>query len=507
MSVSQSHSRSAATPPIEGQPLPERPLIYEINTWPWLEELTRREGRAVTLGTVPAAEWDALAALPVDAVWLMGVWERSPAGLAVAVADADKMASFREALPDLSPDDIVGSPYCVRRYEVDARLGGRAGLAAARAELARRGIGLVLDFVPNHVAPDHPWTREHPGYFIHGTAAELAEAPDDYYQAGEAILARGRDPFFPPWPDVVQLNAFDAGLRSAATATLIDIGGQCDGLRCDMAMLMTNEVFGRTWGERAGPPPDVEYWPAILPAVRAAHPHLCFIAEVYWDMEWAMMSQGFDLCYDKRLYDRLRLEPPEAVRQHLTADPDYQDKLVRFIENHDEPRAATVFAADQQRVAAVVAHTLPGAKLLHEGQVEGRGVQLPVFLGRRSSEDADDKTRAFYRRLLPLLRMPALQTGDWHLCAISGWPANNTFHNLVAWSWQTSTQRCIIVANLTDTAAQGRVQLTWPDLAGQSWVFQDRLSGAAFEHSGDEILNAGLYVDLPPWGYHFFELR
>ncbi len=487
--------------------LPARPVIYEINTWVWLDDLSRRAGEPVTLGTVPAAEWDALAALPVDAVWLMGVWERSPASRTIALANPDLMADFRAALPDLTPADIVGSPYSVRRYEVDTHLGGRAGLAAARAELARRGISLILDFVPNHVAPDHPWTGDHPTFFIQGTAADIAAAPDAYYRAGEAILARGRDPYFPPWPDVVQINAFDAGLREATIATLIDLGGQCDGLRCDMAMLMTDDVFGRTWGETAGPPPPVEYWPEILPAVRAVHPHLRFIAEVYWDMEWAMMTQGFDFCYDKRLYDRLNQESAESVRRHLTADPSYQDQLVRFIENHDETRAAATFGPDRERVAAVLTHTLSGAKLLHEGQIAGRRVKLPVFLGRRPDETPDAAIQRFYRRLLPLLRMPALREGQWQLCALTGWPGNESFRQMVAWSWRSDTQQCVIVVNLTETAAQGRVQLVWPQLAGQEWVFQDRLSGAAFEHAGDEILNTGLYVDLPAWGYHFFELR
>ncbi|MEZ4515695.1 MAG: alpha-amylase family glycosyl hydrolase [Chloroflexota bacterium] len=491
----------------QGIVLPARPVIYEINTWVWLDELRGRLGRPVTLGTIPASEWEAVAAMPADAVWLMGVWERSPLGAAIAANDPGLMAACREALPDLTPDDFVGSPYCVRRYEVDSRLGGRAELAAARAELAQRGVGLILDFVPNHVAPDHPWTREHPEYFIQGTPADLAATPEDYYQVGETILARGRDPFFPPWPDVVQLNAFSPELRAAMTETLLDIGEQCDGLRCDMAMLMTNEVFVRTWGERAGAPLPEEYWPQIIPAIHQTHPHLCFIAEVYWDMEWTMMTQGFNYCYDKRLYDRLEQETAESVRQHLTADPSYQDRLVRFIENHDEARAAATFGPERMYTAAVVTFTLPGARLLYEGQADGREVKLPVFLSRRPAEPPDRNVQTFYRRLLPLLRMPALNEGQWQLCALTGWSGNESFHQLAAWSWQSDTQQCVIVVNLTDTAAQGRVQLVWPQLAGQTWVFQDRLSGAAFEHSGDEILNAGLYVDLPAWGYHFFELR
>ena len=146
-----------------GPAWPRHPVVYEVNTWVWLGEVGARAGRRVGLGSVPAAEWDALARWGPDAVWLMGVWERSPAGRRIALSDDALVRSFRAALPDVDLErDVPGSPYCVRRYTVDARLGGPEGLAAARAELARRGIRLVLDLVPNHVAPDHPWVREHP---------------------------------------------------------------------------------------------------------------------------------------------------------------------------------------------------------------------------------------------------------------------------------------------------------------------------------------------------------
>ena len=162
------------------------------------------------------------------------------------------LTDFRRALPDFTEEDNVGSPYCVRRYIVDARLGGREGLAFAREQLAKRGMRLVLDYVPNHVAPDHPWALEHPEYFIQGSLEDLEREPAAFLQVGEKIIACGRDPYFPAWPDVLQLNAFHPGLRQAAIETVTEIASQCDGMRCDMAMLLMNPIFERTWGERAG---------------------------------------------------------------------------------------------------------------------------------------------------------------------------------------------------------------------------------------------------------------
>ena len=133
--------------------------------------------------------------------------------------------------------------------------GGPAGLAAARAALAARGIRLLLDYVPNHVAPDHPWVTSRPELFIQGDEHDLEADPAGWVAAGGRVLAHGRDPYFPPWPDVVQLDASSPALRAATAETLAGIAGQCDGIRCDMAMLMINDVFARTWGGRAGPAP------------------------------------------------------------------------------------------------------------------------------------------------------------------------------------------------------------------------------------------------------------
>ena len=311
------------------------PFIYEIDTWVWLEELSRREGASLDLASVPGSEWDALAGLGFDAVWLMGVWERSPAGVEIALANDALVESFRSALPDFVAADVVGSPYCIRDYRVDPHLGGPDALAAARAALAERGLRLILDFVPNHVAPDHPWTNTHPEYFVRGSQEDLERDPASFVRVGDAILANGRDPYFPAWPDVVQLNAFSPDLRAAVVQTLSSIAGQCDGVRCDMAMLMMNDIFERTWGERVGGPPGDDYWPTVIPAVKGADPGFVFIAEAYWDLEWALQQQGFDYCYDKRLYDRLVGADAESVRGHLSGDVGYQQGLVSFIENHD----------------------------------------------------------------------------------------------------------------------------------------------------------------------------
>ena len=487
--------------------LPRYPIIYEINTWVWLGELSRKYQRHVNLATVPEEEWKTIATYGFDAVWLMGVWERSPAGIEISMRNPGLLEDFHRALPDFTAADNVGSPYCVRNYVVDPHLGGPEGLAKARTELAKRGLRLILDFVPNHVAPDHPWVAEHPDYFIQGNYGDSVREPAAFIATGGHVFACGRDPFFPAWPDVLQLNAFNPGLRQAVIETVTAIAGQCDGIRCDMAMLMLNDIFERTWGARAGVRPADDYWRALIPAIKARWPEFRFMAEAYWDLEWELQQQGFDFCYDKKLYDRMEHGPAENIRMHLCADRAYQEGMVRFIENHDEPRAAATFPDGKGRAAAVAILTLPGLRLLHEGQFEGLTTRLPVFLARRPAEPVDQDLAAFYEKLLQETGRDLFRTGEWHLCERSGWPDNQSCLNLLAWCWSKDDERSFIIVNFSDVTSQALVRVPWDELRDKMWRLDDMLSGETFERSGYDMREVGLYIELGPWECHLFQVR
>jgi len=463
------------------------PTLYEINTWVWLTELSRTKGKPIDLSCVPAEEWDRLAEYGFHAVWLMGVWERSPAGIAIANQNKSLVDEFRRVLPDYRPQDNIGSAYCIRRYIVDSHLGGPAGLAVARRELGSRGMKLLLDFVPNHVASDHPWVSDHPEYFIQGHAGDARNDPASFMEIQGRVFACGRDPFFP------------------AIDTVSSIAAQCDGVRCDMSMLLLNDIFERTWGARGGQRPPTEYWADVISVLKKANPNFLFMAEAYWDLEWQLQQLGFDFCYDKRLYDRLEHEKAESVRLHLCADLSYQKKLLRFLENHDEPRAAATFSPSKERAAAVAIASLPGARLFHEGQLEGRKVKLPVFLARRPAEPVDPAIQMFYTRLLLAIRAPIFGDGDWKLCERSGWPDNSSFENVVAWSWVKGIDRRLIVVNLSEQSAQAHVRVTWEDVRGATVHLIDALSHATYDRAGSDMLSLGLYVELAPWACHFLK--
>lgn len=482
------------------------PTIYEINTAAWLQRLRGKFGRALGLGDVPASEWDALAGLSVDAVWLMGVWERSPVGREIALRTPELRAGYQAALPDVQEDDVLGSPYCVRDYVVDARFGGAEGLRGARQRLAERNLALILDYVPNHVASDHPWVTAHPECLLTGTRSELAARPKEFVEIEGVVFAKGRDPYFDPWQDVLQLNAFSAALREGAAETIAAIADQCDGVRCDMAMLMTSEVFARTWGERAGPAPQAEFWPTLIGRCRESHPDFLFIAEVYWDMEATLQQQGFDLCYDKRLYDRLVHDSASAVRDHLQADNGYQRPLIRFIENHDEPRAAATFGSARGRAAAIVMSTTQGARLYHDGQLDGFRTHLPIQLGRGPDEASDRDLRTFYERLLRASADSRAGSREWRLCDCGG-SENDPHPQLVAWCWSNAHARYLVVVNLSPAHADGEVRLPWRDLAGRTWIFSDQLGEDHVTRAGDVLADQGLAIALDGWRFRFLALH
>jgi len=483
------------------------PSLYQINTRVWLTGLSRNLGRAATLDDIPDAALDQVAELGFDWVWLLSVWRIGSIARQVSLTNPEWLAEFRHTLPDLRDNDIAGSGFAIAGYEVDPRLGGNAALARLRDRLRARGQRLMLDFVPNHTGLDHPWIHEHPEYYISGTESDLTRAPLNYgvvkRAAGNLILAHGRDPYFPGWPDTLQLNYGCAATVDAMLAELLKVAAQCDGVRCDMAMLVVPEVFERTWHIPAEP-----FWPNATARVRERVPGFRFMAEVYWDMEWALQQQGFDYTYDKRLYDRLREGHARPVRDHLRAELDYQNRSARFLENHDEPRAAATFARDIHEAAAVITFLAPGLRFFHQGQLEGRTKRISPHLCRAPDEAVDDGLNRFYGRLLDVLRHPVVRSGEWRLLeSTPAWDGNWTADCFIAFAWfGTGGEQLVVAVNYAPNQSQAYVRLPFPELAGRQWCLRDLVGGVTYERDGDALGSAGLYLDLRPWHYHVFEM-
>jgi hypothetical protein len=459
------------------------------------------------LDDVPDAELDRLAEKGFDWVWFLSVWRTGQAIRKVSRENQQWRQEFRETLPDLRETDIAGSGFAITGYEVPSNLGGAAALARLRQRLAKRGLRLMLDFVPNHLGLDHPWVESHPEYFVAGTEAALTRAPQDYVRVkrsrGDLILAHGRDPYFPGWPDTLQLDYSHPATQEAMMGELVTIAGQCDGVRCDMAMLVLPEVFERTWGCRTQP-----FWPNATQQVRERHPDFLFMAEVYWDLEWTLQQQGFDYAYDKRLYDRLREGHARPVREHFHAEIECQNKLARFLENHDEPRAAAAFPAEVHKAAAVITFLSPGLRFFHQGQLEGRIKRISPHLVRAPLEPTDKALQQFYDSLLAVLRQPQVRDGQWRLLeCLPAWEGHSSADCFLAFAWDgVDGNRLLVTVNFAPNQSQCYVPLPYPELGGQDVQLKDLLTPAAYGRNGSNLLSPGLYLDLPPWGYHAFAM-
>jgi glycosidase len=495
-----------------------RPSLLQINTRARLSEHGQALGRAATLDDIPDADLDHIAADGFDWVWLLGVWQTGDAARAVSLSQPEWQAEYRHVLIDYTPADVAGSPFAVREYVVHRDFGGPAALARLRQRLDKRGVRLMLDFVPNHTAPDHPWVRQHPEFYVHGTADDRNREPQNYVAVetadGPRVLAHGRDPYFPGWPDTLQLNYRHRGLREAMAHTLEDIAQQCDGVRCDMAMLVLPDVIQRTWGERARPPDgsapvDAPFWPEAIARVRRRRPDFVFMAEAYWDLEWTLQQQGFDYTYDKRLYDRLAEQHAAAVAGHLHADAEYQRRSARFIENHDEPRAAATFPPAVHPAAAVVALLVPGLSFVHEGQTTGRRLRTSNHLRRRAPEPVDRELETFYERLQGVMRRRVAREGDWRLAGVApAWDGNHTAEQFIAFTWQRDNERLLIAVNYAPRAGQCWVRPAFgSELERTPVVLRDLLDPTVrYERNGTDLAGKGLYLDVPPWHAHVFDV-
>jgi glycosidase len=485
---------------------PRYPSLYQINTRVWLTDLSRTLGRRAKLDDIPDAELDRLARMGFDWVWFLSVWQTGPAAQAVSRSNPEWRREFQETLPDLRDEDIPGSGFAITGYTVHTDLGGDAALARLHDRLKKRGLKLMLDFVPNHMGLGHPWTEEHPQHFIRGNESDLAQAPQNYTRVkrkgGTEVFAYGRDPYFAGWPDTLQLNYANPATQEAMLGELLRIAGQCDGVRCDMAMLVLPEVFERTWGQRAP-----LFWPGATRRVRERIPNFTFMAEVYWDLEWTMQQQGFDYAYDKRLYDRLRDRHTRPVRDHFRAGLDFQDKLARFLENHDEPRAAATFPPDVHQAAAVITFLSPGFRFFHQGQFEGRQKRISPHLGRGPNEPTNQTTCRFYERLMNVLRNPTVRDGTWNLLDCTpAWDGNSTHDCILAFAWH-GADRLVVAVNYAPNRSQCHVRLPFPNLAGRGWKLQDQLSSAVYDWKGDDLERSGLFLDMAPWQACVFKLH
>jgi hypothetical protein len=468
-----------------------QPLIFEVNTRCWLRALSNQTGRLVTLATVLEEEIVLWKKRGFTHIWLMGVWATGPKTGAVARTQPNLHKLSEEAFGTRSAEKIVSSPFAVADLTVAESLGGAVALRQFRAQLHRHDLALVLDFIPNHLGLDHRWLIERNGLFVRSAAQRLETFPVAHDE-GTSWVAHGKDPYFPAWNDTAQLDYREPLTRAAMIEALHSVASQCDGVRCDMAMLLLNEVFAKTWTHFPSEvtAPSGEFWAEAISAVKGQYPQFMFIAEAYWDLEPRLQALGFDYVYDKKFFDYLTRRDYAALQRHVRA---VKGKFhpVRFLENHDEAPIASLLTVPEQKAAAVLLLVQPGLRLLHDGQLAGKTRRTPVQFADYWLESVNSEMTAFYDRLLAVLSQTGIGCGEMEFC-------DTGLAHCFAIKWKTG---------------DGRITLAVVNLAPQRAKFQIRdlergCKMANIYSDGDSTwnwTNEGLHLNLAPCGFELLE--
>ena len=481
--------------------------LYEINTRVWIKKFNDN----AKLSDIPDGYFEDIASKGINYIWLMGIWKTCKDLIPKYCFEPDLVSSYSKSLKDWKKNDVIGSPFSIDEYAVDPSLGNFEDLKLLKEKLNSLGLKLILDFIPNHFGASTKLLHTKPDLFLQGNEEHLKTDPFTFFkfsEKNELIFAHGRDPLFPAWTDTVQVDYSNDDTRIFMTNQLLKLAEICDGVRCDMAMLPLNNVFANTWAgvlkNENCMKNKTEFWLDTISEVKQKSPEFIFIAEAYWDLEWQLQQLGFDFTYDKRLLDRLDSDDFQGVREHLCADYEYQNKSVRFIENHDELRAVTKFGKYKSLASAVVMSTIQGLKLYYDGQFEGKKIRLPVQLGREPFEKESKTTKDFYAVLLEITKAEIFVKGNWTLLYPSNTGAgDDTNKNIFAWQWKLKNENRLVVINYAETTSRCRLKF---DINSNSSnvILVDLLTGDDYSRSIKEINGLGLFIELKSFHSHIF---
>lgn len=500
-----------------------QPHIHQVHTRPWLYSLAQsglpancsngRGTQYVCLRDVPDAEWLRMKEEHADMIYLLGLWELGPESLGEAMALFEDMKGWY-GVPDLVPEDIIGSPFAVVDYRLSPEIGEDQDLDFAVEKIRSLGMGVIVDFVPNHFARDSKLFLEHPEAFVQRPNGD--NSPENWwYHKNGVTAAFGRGPYDGPWTDTLQVNYFSPRAVELLTDLVVSVAKRVDGIRLDMAHLILNEVFQRSWDQqmRAGgfSRPQREFWEQLISNVKSQRPDVIFVSEAYdyyftQPPEQELLTNlGIDYSYNKKVLDLLEHFNLDNLKGYLSSESQgHLSRMCHFVENHDEPRAAFSLGGVQQSFAgAVVALTIPGARFTFQGQYEGLKNRLGIHLRRAMPEQPDHDLRAKYAKLTEILAAPLFHKGTWTYINV---PSEGSGWRLMAWRWEYYGEKRLIVVNFSDQQGWGNVQVADAHASsGDEVRLTELLSGEEYTRSGSEMRGRGLTVGLPPWSAQIFK--
>ncbi|EDR21699.1 hypothetical protein, conserved [Entamoeba dispar SAW760] len=476
------------------------PVVYEISTRPWLYELTQKYGKSITkLRDIPLEEFDRLKSKGIEYVWMMGVWQLGEYGLNLDRANAD---NYKSVLPDLTEDDIIGSPYAITEYVCNPEIGSDDDIAWLKSQLNAKGLKLMLDFVPNHSACDAPTVNEHSEYYV---KAPQASSYDSKYYLPNGV-AHGKDPYFDPWPDTAQWNYFEPKTRKFMTENLKKVVSLSDGVRCDMAHLDLNDVFSKTWKSELTAngysTPSTEFWTEAIAEAKKVNPNVIFMAEVYEEWQMTKLQEcGFDYYYDKPFLDKCEAGISEIQNYAHYKTLEFFDHGAHFVENHDENRAVqNMGSVPRANAAGALAATLPGLIFFNHGQFDGLKNKLDVHLRRSASEPKSSVAQQFYNKLTSILKDDAFKTKNfYYVYNVNG---DNAWR-YAAWI-RKATNSYLVVVNYSDAYSCANVPIY--DINGSGNVkVKEMMTNIEYTRDAATLKSTGLTVCMNGYDVQIFQ--
>lgn len=481
------------------------PVLYEVNTRTWLRQLAEHAGRPIHLSEIPDEELHRWSKLGFTHIWMMGVWNIGPKSREVALKQWRD--HWEPQMPSLEAD-VQGSPYAISDYSVDPRLGDPLSLLLLRDRFHAHGLKLILDFIPNHFGVDSMEPYYYPARFVQSPG----EAPGFFpmeTRFGQRWFAHGRDPYFPPWDDTIQLDYRSAETQHHMSAVAQTIAAYGDGLRCDMAMLLLPDIFRETWKDY---PPTAStlarsgFWSEAIAQVKQSHPGAELIAEAYWGREAELQELGFDFTYNKRVTDMLTRGEITTLCEYLPqCAPGYLARSVHFLENHDEPRAASLFKIPFHKTAALLILSLPGMALLHDGQLQGRREFARIQMSKRPPEKADPELSDYYSKLLTTLSESQLREGKPEILQPEPiYSGETSFQNGIAVRWSERKGRLhFALFNLSESPVRFQV----PCATGAGFHPEFIFGTGAIPSASIRTQENRLICEIPPcsgdiWRFH-----
>ncbi|GAB6088526.1 alpha-amylase family glycosyl hydrolase [Spirochaeta dissipatitropha] len=486
-----------------------RVVLMAKSTLVWLDQLSRWYGYRITrLDQIPDQELDQMAARGITGLWLIGLWQRSPAS-----KEIKRLCGNPEA---------EASAYSLLNYEISNALGGWDAVANLRQRCAQRGIRLASDMVPNHTGIDSDWVESHPDWYVqldHSpfpgysfNGQNLSRSPhltvqieDHYFDRSDASVVfkrtdnntgdvryiyHGNDGTHMPWNDTAQLDFIKPEVREAVIQTILHVARNFPIIRFDAAMTLAKKHIQRLWYPAPGSGGDIpsraehgltreefdaripeEFWREVVDRVAQELPDTLLLAEAFWMMEgYFVRSLGMHRVYNSAFMHMLKNEDNDKYRQTikntLEFDPDILKRFVNFMNNPDEETAIAQFGRDDKYFGVcTLMITMPGLPMFGHGQIEGFSEKYGMEYSKAYHDEVPDEglVARHEHDIFPLVRKRYLfaEVENFHLYDFYT-SHGHINENVYAYSNSYGEERALVLFNNSYESTQGWIKGSAP---------------------------------------------